>query len=822
MSPISNLRDVVFGFTCLLLLLFGLPARSQSLSSSQLFHGLLQLLETKRVLYVAAHPDDENTRLIAYLANGEHAEVAYLSLTRGDGGQNLIGKELGIELGQIRTQELIKAREIDGGKQYFTRALDFGYSKDPSETLQNWDKEKVLSDVVWAIRSFQPDIIITRFNTTPGITHGHHTTSAILAEEAFAISGDPKAFPEQLSYVKPWKAKRIFFNAYNFRGEFEPEAGKRYYAMEVGGYNSLLGKSYHEFAAESRTMHKSQGFGSTAGTGKAKDFLEQVGGEPYVNSPFDGVESRWSAVKGGLAIKAQLEELLLEKFNLVETPKNLPALLAIRSAMLELDTSSPWIASKLAKLDQLIFSCLGLGMEFVTNQELGYPGEKIGAQLLLVNPSQVPISEISFQIKDTYYSSKDTKGDEDTKVAITLELASDEAYSQPYWLKEPLDGALFSVKNQRDIGLPYKEKVGGDLSFVLSGHKFKVAVPLVYKFNDPIDGEVNQPFTLVPEVDLSLSKELVFLVPGADPTVTVTVNFRNQLLEGALEFEGLNANQFKVLKVEEFPAQKQRRYTVTFLQGKNGKQQLRARFKTTSGQVFDQVIHRISYPHIPNLTYFSPAQIQLIQEDWKVSGGKIGYLEGAGDEVSDVLSSLGYQVEFLTEENLEVDQLNEFQAIVVGIRAYNTQEFLANKQQILLDYVKAGGNLILQYNTSSPLVTPNLGPYPFAIGRDRVTVEGSPVQADWEHSLLRAPNRLEGKDFEGWVQERGLYFASKVDERYQSPLTLQDPGEAANKGALITAQFGTGTYVYTGISFFRQLPAGVPGAIKLFINLIEQ
>lgn len=815
-------RILTYLYFFVALFIFATSSFGQSLTSSERYHLLLQLRETKRVLYVAAHPDDENTRMIAYLANGEHAEVAYLSLTRGDGGQNLIGKELGIELGQIRTQELIKAREIDGGKQYFTRALDFGYSKDPSETLQNWDKEKVLSDVVWAIRSFQPDIIITRFNTTPGITHGHHTTSAILAEEAFALSGDPKAFPEQLSYVKPWKAKRIFFNAYNFRGEFEPEAGKRYHAMEVGGYNSLLGKSYHEFAAESRTMHKSQGFGSTAGNGKAKDYLEQVGGEPYVNSPFEDVESRWSAVKGGLAIKAQLEELLLEKFNLVDTQKNLPALLAIRSNMLALDASSPWIASKLAKLDQLIFSCLGLGMEFVTNKELGYPGEKIAAQLLLINPSQVPITEISFQLKDTYYQSKDTQGDEDTNLPISLELAANEAYSQPYWLNEPLDGALFSIKSQRDIGLPFKVKVGGDLSFVLGGHKFKVAVPLVYKFNDPIDGEVNQPFTIVPEVDLSLSKELVFLVPGADPTVTVTVNFRNQLLEGALEFEGLKANQFKVLKVEEFPAQKQRRYTVTFLQGKNGKQELGARFKTTSGQVFDQVIHRISYPHIPNLTYFSPAQIQLIQEDWKVSGGKIGYLEGAGDEVSDVLSSLGYQVQFLTEENLEVDQLNEFQAIVVGIRAYNTQEFLAGKQQILLDYVNSGGNLILQYNTSSPLVTPNLGPYPFAIGRDRVTVEGSPVKADWEHSLLRTPNRLEAVDFDGWVQERGLYFAAQIDERYQSPLTLQDPGEQPSKGGLIMAKVGAGTYVYTGLSFFRQLPAGVPGAIKLFINLIEQ
>jgi hypothetical protein len=345
---------------------------------------------------------------------------------------------------------------------------------------------------------------------------------------------------------------------------------------------------------------------------------------------------------------------------------------------------------------------------------------------------------------------------------------------------------------------------------------------MVYKYNDPIDGEVKQPFTLVPEVDLSLSKELVFLMEGADPLVTVTVNFRNQLLEGSLEFEGLNASQFKVVGVEEFPAQKKRTYTVTFLRGQNGRKQIRARFKSASGNVFDQIIHRISYPHIPNLTYFTPAQIQLIQEDWKVSGGKIGYIEGAGDEVPEVLSALGYQVSFLEKGNLELDELKHYQAIVMGIRAYNTQEFLASKQQVLLDYVKGGGNLILQYNTSTPLVTPNLGPYPFVIGRDRVAVEGSPVVADWKHPLLSTPNRMDAKDFEGWVQERGLYFASKVDERYQSPLTFQDPGEPANAGALITSQVGAGNYTYTGVSFFRQLPAGVSGAIKLVINLIEQ
>ena len=675
--------------------------------------------------------------------------------------------------------------------------------------------------MVWAIRSFQPDIIITRFNTTPGITHGHHTTSAILANEAFALSGDPNAFPEQLKEVKPWQAKRIFFNAYNFRGEFEPEKGKRYYAMEVGGYNPILGKTYHQLAADSRTMHKSQGFGSTAGAGNAKDFLEQVGGDSYENTPFDGVESRWASVKGGLAIKAQLDQLL-GSFNLVETSKNLPALLSIRAAMQQLEPSTLWVAGKLAKLDQLIFHSLGLKMEFVTTKELGHPGEKIAAELLVVNPSQEPISEVTFQLYDTYYAGKDTKGNVDTRLPIAFEIANQEEYSQPYWLEEPLDGALFSIPNQRNIGLPYKEKVGGNLNFVLGGQKFKVTVPLVYKFNDPIDGEVKQPFTLVPEVDLSLSKGLVFLVEGADPTVTVTVNFRNQLLDGALEFEGLNASQFKVVGVEEFPAQKKRTYTVTFLRGQNGRKEIRARFKSTSGNVFDQVIHRISYPHIPNLTYFSPAQLQLIQEDWKVSGGKLGYIVGAGDEVPEVLSALGYQVSFLEEGNLELEELKQYQAIVVGIRAYNTQEFLASKQQILLDYIKGGGNLILQYNTSTPLVTPNLGPYLFVIGRDRVAVEGSPVVADWKHSLLRMPNQLVAKDFEGWVQERGLYFATKVDERYQSPLTFQDPGEPANSGALITAQVGAGNFTYTGLSFFRQLPAGVSGAIKLVINLIEQ
>ncbi len=809
--------------SCFFFFFFSTSSFGQSLPSSQLYHQLLQLRETKRVLYVAAHPDDENTRLIAYLANGEHASVAYLSLTRGDGGQNLIGKELGIELGQIRTQELIKAREIDGGKQYFTRALDFGYSKEPNETLQNWDKEKVLADVVWAIRRFQPDLIITRFNTSPGITHGHHTTSAILAGEAFSLAGNSTVYPEQLAYVKPWQAKRLFFNAYNFRGEFEPESGKRYFMLEVGGYNPLLGKTYHQLAADSRTMHKSQGFGSTAGTGNAKDYLEQVGGEAYNLSPFEDISNRWEQLSRGKEVKSRLDELI-NTFNFSQPDQHLPQLLALRKSILALHPSAPWVDEKVEKLDKLIFQFMGLKMEFLASKEFGYPGEQVPSELILTNPSKIPVSAISLKIYDKDYAGGDAAANEPIRVPIPLKLQVDQKLSQPYWLQKPVENALFQVGSQEKIGIPYElPKVGGFLSFTLGGEFFSLEIPLEYKFNDPVTGEIKEPFTVVPEVDLSLSKEVLFLVQGADATVSVTVNFRNTLLEGSLDFEGLTRDQYTIAGIEELPGQKQRIYKVIFLrEDKETQKVVHARFTTVSGRVFDQTTQTISYPHIPSLTYFTPATLTLIQEDWKVSGEKVGYLVGAGDEVPEVLSALGYDLRILGKDDFRLDFLNQFKAIVVGIRGFNTNEDLALHQSVLMDYVRAGGNLIVQYATSTPLVTKTLGPYPFLIGRDRVTVEGSPVQFDASHSLFSYPNVINQKDFEGWVQERGLYFATQIDARYQSPLMLQDPGEQSNKGGLITAKYGDGTYVYTGLSFFRQLPAGVPGAIKLFINLIEQ
>ncbi len=812
----------VQAFLIVLLGFFNFYAQAQSLPSSQIYHQILQIKETKRVLYVAAHPDDENTRLIAYLANGEHAEVAYLSLTRGDGGQNLIGKELGIELGQIRTQELIKARETDGGRQYFTRAMDFGFSKNPTETLQNWEKEKVLADVVWAIRKFQPDIIITRFNTIPGVTHGHHTTSAILAGEAFELAGKPDAFPKQLQWVKPWQPKRIFFNAYNFRGEFEPEAGKKYYAFEVGGYDPLLGKTYHQIAADSRTMHKSQGFGATAGEGNAKDYIEQVGGEDYTNTPFDGVANRWGKLNGGNAILTQLDQIL-NSFNFVQPDRNVPALLSLRKSMIGLNSQETWVKEKLEKLDQTIFNSLGFEYEFIARKEIGFPGDQIRTDLILTNPSQTEINNVSIQILDNYYTGRSAKENATVTIPIEFEIPESTPNSQPYWLENPLDGSLFSVPSQQKIGVPFSSQtVGGDLTFSIGDQQFRLPVQLFYKYNDQVDGEIKQPFTIVPEVDLTISKNNVFLVSGADSIVTVSVNFKKQFLDGELDFEGIDKNRFKILSVEDEVYQKRRIYKVAFLPVGNEKTVITARFTTSSGKAYDQVIKQISYKHIPNLTYFIPASINLIQADWKVSGDKIGYIPGAGDDVPGVLTALGYKVTMIGPNDYSAEYLNQFKAIVVGIRAYNTNMDLASNQQALLGYVNSGGNLIVQYNTSSPLLTNQLGPYSYTIGRDRVAVQNSPVTADWNSSVLAGPNKVLAEDLEGWVQERGLYFATAIDSAYQTPFIMQDPDEKPNNGSLIVAKYGQGTYVYTGISFFRQLPAGVPGAIKLFINLIEQ
>ncbi|MBW3468479.1 PIG-L family deacetylase [Arthrospiribacter ruber] len=812
---------------CLLLGIFSLlitQAFSQYLPSSVLYHDLLRFEETKRVLYVAAHPDDENTRLISYLANAENAEVAYLSLTRGDGGQNLIGKELGIELGLIRTHELLKARETDGGRQLFSRALDFGFSKNPDETFNNWDREKLLSDVVWIIRNYQPDIIINRFNTIPGTTHGHHTSSAILSSEAFEIAADPAKFSEQLKYTQPWQAKRIFWNAYQWGGQYEPEEGKLYHEFEVGQVNPFIGTTYSQIAADSRTMHKSQGFGSTAQVGAASDFIQLVDGESFDTHPFEGVESRWLRLNKGAAIQEAIQKVK-EEFNFLVPERNIENLLEVRMLLDSESSEEKWFLEKKAQLNRLILDILGVKTEFIVKKEIGFPGDKVNAEFVFNNPSSFPI-QVSTLNNDFFTEGINRLAQSNEPIRSSLELIIPMEYpvSQPFWLENPIENSLFGIEDQKKIGPPVNgPNVSGKLKLTLEGgYDIELDVPLEFKYNDQVDGEVKQPFTLVPEVNVSLDKSNLFLIPGAEDKLTVEVSFRGDILKGKLEVEGLEASQYKVSEPEVDERRKKLDYTIKFLDSDQQKKTVRVRFKSEDGRSFTQDTKRIIYSHIPNLTYFVDTDINLVKMDLKISGQKIAYIPGAGDDVPDILKSLGYNVNMVENGDFTLSKLKEFSTVIVGIRAFNVNQTLANNVDKLMQYVEEGGNVIVQYNTASPLLTRELGPYPFSISRDRVTVEGSPVKADFSHPVLSYPNQVTEVDFDGWVQERGLYFVSGWDENYTAPLEMKDPGENATKGSLIHTKFGKGTYTYTGISWFRQLPAGVPGAVKIFVNLIEQ
>lgn len=806
----------LFAFT------FSTGLRAQS--SSHIYHELLKLKETKRILYIAAHPDDENTRLIAYLANEEHAQVAYLSLTRGDGGQNLIGKELGVELGMIRTQELLRARETDGGMQYFTRAIDFGFSKNPDETLNNWDKEKLLSDVAWVIRNYQPDIIINRFNTEPGTTHGHHTTSAILALEAFTEAGKSTAFPEQLEWVNPWSSKRIFWNGYNWGGQYEPTSDKHAHAFPVGDYNPLLGTTYSQIAADSRTMHKSQGFGATAQIGRGEDFIELIGGEPFGQDPFEGIVNRWTTIPKGSSIESAIAGVL-DQFDFLDPAQNVPALLKVKNLLDAVVSDEPWILEKQDHINEIILRAMGIKTRFNANKELGFPSEAIHSALIVNNPSSIPVEVTGYSLLDNIVQVRQTlKDNESLSLNISLDLPAEYPISQPYWLLKPLDNSLFTVEDQSLIGRPYNAPaVLAKVIFSVDGTEVTKEIPLKYQYNDPVDGEVNQPFTVVPEIQLSLNKENLFLLNNQPEILEVDVQFLSEINEGNLVLEGLSPRDYQLLD-KKLDADKKRVIYRIRISGAPlmGKSVIHAKYETPDGIIYGKGMKRISYKHIPNLTYFPDASFNLIQLDLNISRQKIGYIRGAGDDIPQILASLGYEVTYLENGSLDARSLSQYQTVIIGIRAFNTNPHLASQVDEVMKYVESGGNLIVQYNTSSSLLSRKLGPYPFQLSRTRVAVEDSPVRIFEDHAILNRPNKVEISDFDGWVQERGLYFPADWDDRYITPFSMADPGEPASEGALLLAEYGKGTYSYSGISWFRLLPAGVPGAIKIFVNLIEQ
>lgn len=805
----------------------------QKPNSVEIYNQIKKLNFLGSVLYLAAHPDDENTRMISYLANDMNARTGYLSLTRGDGGQNLIGPQLRELLGVIRTQELIEARKIDGGEQFFSRANDFGFSKNPDETLDIWDKDKVLADVVWTIRKFQPDIIINRFDhRSPGTTHGHHTSSAMLSVESFKLTNDPKIFPEQLKYVAPWQVKRQFFNPswwfYGSQEKFDAANKAKFIKLETGVYYNGIGKSNQEIAALSRSRHQSQGFGSTGVRGEETEYLELINGETPKDRDnlFDGIDTSWNRVKNGKPI-GDLIASIISKYDFNKPSASIPDLVKAY-AMIEALEDDHWKAIKSTAIKNIIASCSGLYLEAVANEQEATPGSTLKLYIEAINRCSIDMQLISIKTlpdNKTISQNIDLKNNSDKKINLQLQLPENIEYTQPYWLKEKATVGMYTVSNQEIIGIP---DIIRETKVVFNVKINDTEIPferiIVYKYNDGVKGEMYNFLDIVPEITTSILERVLIFRDTKSKMIPVKVRAGKDNVKGNLQLE---LPKSWTVSPKEIP----------FDLGKKGNEQIfyfevtppvnpeEAMVKSIAivdGKRFDKDQTIIDFNHITKQMVLKNAESKCIRIDLKTSGDAIAYIMGAGDEVPESLAQMGYKVSILKPEEITPEKLDSFSTVITGIRAYNTVNALANKQNILFNFVKSGKNMIVQYNTNGKLVTDKIAPYPLKLSNDRVTEENAKITfLAPNHPVLNTPNKISEKDFQGWTQEQGLYYPNEYDAAFTPIISSHDKGESAKDGALLVAPYGKGYYIYTGLSFFRELPEGVSGAYRLLSNIIS-
>ena len=779
-------------------------------------------------LYIAAHPDDENTVMLSWLAKERKVRTAYLSVTRGDGGQNLVGPELTDLLGLVRTQELLAARNIDGPEQYFTRANDFGFSKNTEETLQIWGKEAVLGDIVWRIRNLRPDVIICRFPPDARAGHGNHSASAVLAEEAFKLSGDPTKYPEQLKYVKPWQAKRVVWNTFNFGAVSQKPAEGDFIQVEIGVFNPLLGKSYTEIAAESRSQHKSQGFGVPRSRGLRPEYFVHKFGEKARKDVFDGVDITWNRLKGGQAIEVLVNDAI-KNFN-ADTPSSIiPTLIKALNLVNGLEDEY-WKTQKKKELENLIIACSGLYFEANPNEYSAASGEKVNVIAIAVKRSDFPMTLNRIKLvglsKDTTMN-VDLGNNELQRITFQVEIPKGQALTQPYWLAEKkMSKGMYSVDNQELIGLPEKPSdLKAEFTFTIENQPITLTVPINFKYTDEVRGELYRNFEIRPEVTANIADKVYVFADSQAKDVEVTLKSSKSGVSGSVMLELPNGWKSIPSNINFNFANKYQEQKVVFKvtpTDKNSEGTMKAIAKTANG-TFDRGILTVAYDHISPQTLFPLTEAKVVKLDIKTKGKTIGYIAGTGDEVPAALRQIGYTVTMLTEKELSED-LSKFDAIVVGVRAYNTEERLKFYQKKLMEYVEKGGNMVVQYQVNNNLqkIEGGMGPFPFKVSRDRVAVEEAEVRfLKPESVILNTPNKITSKDFEGWVQERGLYFPNEWDAKYDAVLSSNDPNEKPNDGGLLYTKYGKGNYVFTGYAFFRQLPAGVSGAYRLFANLIS-
>ena len=800
-------------------------------SASEIHESIKKLNFLGSVLYVAAHPDDENTRLISYMANEVKARTAYLSITRGDGGQNLIGPEIREFLGVIRTQELLAARRTDGGEQMFTRANDFGYSKHPDETLAIWDKDNVLSDVVWAIRKFQPDVIINRFNhRTPGSTHGHHTSSAMLSIEAFDLVNDATQYADQLQHVDVWQPKRLFFNTgwwfYGSQENFEKADKSNMLALDTGVFYPSSGLSNPEIAALSRSQHKSQGFGSTGSRGKQLEYIELIKGElpEGTKSVFEGIDTSWNRIEGGNAIGSILENVEAN-FNFTDPASSLPELVKAYAMIQKLEDSH-WKSVKTDEIKKIIAACSGLYLEAASSSVTATNGSDIQLNIEAINRSAANITLENYQISSSAPVEKLVVLDNNTSYKFNETLAiSDQGYTTPYWLTKKGTLGMYRVDDRLLIGKPETPRdLKVTFNLIIDTVRIPFTKTIIYKTNDPVKGEVYKPFEIVPEVSGKIAEKVIIFENDQQKEIPVVVKAGRNNLQGSVKLaypQGWTVYPESHTFAIENKGEEQT-VLFTIIPPKNQSEGHITPMVSVGDKIYTDELIEVDYEHIPYQTILMPSESKIVRLDIQKKGENIGYIEGAGDVVPESLQQIGYNVVSIKPEDINPETLSRFDAVVVGIRAYNIVDQLKFKQKHLFDFVEKGGNMIVQYNTSRRLKVDELAPYSLKLGRDRVTDENAEVRIiNPDHELMSFPNKITENDFKGWTQERGLYFPSEWADEFETMISLNDKGETPKEGSLLVAKHGQGHYIYTGLSFFREFPAGVPGAYRLFANMLS-
>ncbi len=805
------------------------PPRTRTAHSGEIRNQINHLGSFVSVLYVAAHPDDENTRMLTWLSRYNGFRTAYLSLTRGDGGQNLIGSEQGIELGCVRTQELLEARHHDGAEQYFSSAYDFGYSKNPEETFSVWNRETILEETVWLIRTLKPDIIITRFSPEPGATHGHHTGSAQIALDAFRAAADPDRFPEQLRETEVWQAKRILWNTSWFFYGSKDYDKTGLLKLDLGQYLPLLGQSVGEIAAESRSCHRSQGFGSARQRGGEMEYLKHLAGESVSLTEknqdlAEGIETGWSRLPGSQRAEA-VHKKIQTQWNPEKPETSVPLLMELRSELKKLPPSY-WRNNKLNNTEELISACLGWFAEALLQHAEILPGDSVTGKIELITRSEIPvrIGRI-FRNKEIIAENISLEYNKIKTIPCDFIAPHDLPLTHPFWAEKKPEKGMLQAGSPANAVRPWSIfpiRFFAELFIGENTDPVTVEIPPVHKYTDPEKGESYIPVTVVPEVSVTPKKELILLKTGEQKSASITLlSHSGREKKGILTFD-ISGNLSVIPESAEIT-----------LKGKNSELDFTFQIKGDSGTLMPKFnmgntritssFKKITYPHIPDITLQKEAQ--LIVKSARIKHNpdlRIGYLSGAGDEVADILREIGYAPKFLTAEELRPEILNNIDVLVMGVRAFNTNAQLNMKRKEIMDFVYDGGRLVVQYNTSGNLAADPTGPYPFKISRNRITEEQAELAITQPgHFVFHHPNPISKNDFNGWVQERGLYFLTDVANEYNDLLEGNDRGEEKRKGMLVHAAYGKGHYFYTGLSFFRQLPYGHEGAIKLFVNLLE-